>query len=288
VIVVMRKVKAALRLSRPFTLVAPAVGGLLFSFMGYMRSGGPIWKIPLTAFILAVANYASNVINQIYDREIDRINKPYRPIPAGEMTVDEASSLAILLTISALAMGFSLIGTAFGIILSVIMLFAWIYSSPPLRLRQRLLWSNLAIATPRGALGILAAYSSYSDPLADHGLLVFALGMAVYVFGGNTFKDIPDEPGDRALGVRNFVTVYGSRTAVRIALALMAASALPVCAVSGPYSLPFMAVIVSSWIFAAKRPDVRAGTENTVLWTLFYIGMVAAFISFFASRASWP
>ncbi|MEM3951808.1 MAG: UbiA family prenyltransferase [Nitrososphaerota archaeon] len=194
------KLKAYLKLSRPFTLLAPIFGGLIFSYLGYLETGGPRCRILLTPLILALANYVSNVINQIYDRDIDRVNKPYRPIPSGEVSVDGAFSLAILLTLIVLSVSY-LINSLFGLLLSIIMAFAWMYSAPPLRLRSKLFWSNIALAAPRGALGILTAYASYANPFEDMRLLVFSLGLAVYVFGGNTFKDFPDEVGDRMFGV---------------------------------------------------------------------------------------
>lgn len=280
------KAKAVLELSRPFTLLAPLVGGLAFSYLGYALAGGDPWKIPAAAFALVLANYTSNVINQIYDRDIDAVNKPNRPIPSGRISVDEASSLAIALTIAVMSISYAAVGTAFGALVSVIMLFAWLYSSPPLRLRARLLWSNLAIATPRGALGILAAYSSYANPLGDAKLLLFALGMAVYVFGGNTFKDFPDEAGDRMHGVRNFVTVYGREKAAKIASALSAASIAPI-ALSlerAALALPFAALVCAQAVAALKMPRARAGTENTAAWTLFYLGMAAAFASYLIDR----
>ena len=281
-----QKIKAALKLSRPFTLLAPAVGGLLFSYIGFMHNPGPIYKVFIAALILVFANYTSNVINQIYDREIDKINKPYRPIPAGEISVDEAFSLAILLTIATLSLAYTLIGSLFGILLSIILAFAWMYSAPPLRLRSRLLLSNLALATPRGALGILTAYSAYANPFENHSLLLLALGMAVYVFGGNTFKDIPDEEGDKKCGVRNFVTVYGRKTAIQISLTYVALSyPFILASLNNPiYSLPFAGTIIAMLFFAMKHPYLKTKTENTILWTLFYLGMIAGFLSFFISQ----
>ncbi|MCD6137147.1 MAG: UbiA family prenyltransferase [Deltaproteobacteria bacterium] len=275
------KAKAVIRLSRPFTLLAPAAGGLLFSYLGYLDNPGNPIKIILTPLILVLANYTSNVINQIYDREIDKINKPYRPIPAGEITVDEANSLAIILTLTTLTLAYTLINKLFGILLTIILLFAWIYSAPPLRLRARLFWGNLAIATPRGGLGIITAYSSYANPLNNTSLLIFALGMAIYVFGANTFKDFPDEKGDKICGVRNFVTVYGREYAMRIAQIITIISYLVfIRVIDILIMLPSIALLVAMQYYAEKNPELKTKTENTIMWTLFYINMAALFTSY--------
>ncbi|MEM1557415.1 MAG: UbiA family prenyltransferase [Thermoproteota archaeon] len=280
------KLKAYLKLSRPFTLLAPIFGGLVFSYLGYLEVGGPRCRILLTPLILALVNYTSNVINQIYDRDIDKVNKPYRPIPSGEVSVDGALSLAILLTIIVIGVSY-FVNNLFGLLLSIIMVFAWMYSAPPLRLRSRLFWSNIALAAPRGALGILTAYASYANPFNNVPLLVFSLGVAVYVFGGNTFKDFPDEVGDRMFGVRNFVTVYGRRRAFRIAVISILLSSILFLYSMGVniYTLPTLSILYTSFIlFGLKNPELKTKTENTVMWTIFYVGMLALFILYLVSR----
>lgn len=276
------KIVSALRLSRPFTLIAPLVGGLTFSYLGYLDSGSiDPSKILLTAIVFVLANYASNVINQIYDRDIDAINKPYRPIPSGKISVDEASSIAILLTIATISIAYVFVGTLFGSMLSVIMIFSWLYSSPPLRLRSRLFWSNLSLAAPRGALGILTAYASYSNPFENPRLLMFSLGMAVYVFGGNTFKDFHDENGDRMCGVRNFVTVYGRKKAMMISNISIVASLIPIFLSTSFANILLVSPMVMMMIyFSLKNPEMKAGTENTIIWAVFYLCMTVLFLGY--------
>ena len=95
-----RKLGAYLELIRPFTLLAPIFGGL----------GGSLLALTVQDFVgfdwgtliygvstLVLLNAASNCMNASYDAHIDGINKPYRPIPRGLVTSDEASSLAFLL-----------------------------------------------------------------------------------------------------------------------------------------------------------------------------------------------
>jgi 4-hydroxybenzoate polyprenyltransferase len=108
------KVYSLLVLLRPFTLLAPFIGvisgGILaLAYYGqlsapYIAAAPPFlrWDIPGTelffsAVTFAGANAASNVINQVYDADIDRINKPYRPIPSNAITVNEAMTLGWLL-----------------------------------------------------------------------------------------------------------------------------------------------------------------------------------------------
>ncbi len=85
-----------LEFSRPFTLVAPALGffsGGLTAIGAAPREAwsGELLLYPLMgALMAAVLNAASNALNQIYDLEIDRVNKPKRPLPSGRLSLREA------------------------------------------------------------------------------------------------------------------------------------------------------------------------------------------------------
>ncbi|MEM2941462.1 MAG: UbiA family prenyltransferase [Thermoproteota archaeon] len=206
-----------LELSRPYTLLAPAVGGFVFSWWGSLDSGSSFSaafpKILLVCMTLAMANYVGNVINQVFDREIDSDSpaKRNRPIPSGRVSVDGAMSFAWVLTLSSASFSFVLIGSFYGILFSTILIFTWLYSSPPLRLRSKLFLSNLSIAFPRGGLGVLTAYSSFNNPLSNQYLLMVSLTLGVFVFFTNTLKDFEDKEVDARYGVRNFVTVFGDK-----------------------------------------------------------------------------
>ena len=81
-----------LEFSRPFTLVAPALGFASGAATGIGAAPHEPWSSALIVYPLigltmaAVLNAASNALNQIYDLEIDRINKPKRPLPSGRLS----------------------------------------------------------------------------------------------------------------------------------------------------------------------------------------------------------
>src|SRR6476646_629467 len=97
-----------LELSRPFTLVAPALG---FA-SGAATAAGAVPReafsrdlilFPLIGLLMAaVLNAASNALNQIYDLEIDRINKPRRPLPSGRLSSREAWTFTLATYVVAL------------------------------------------------------------------------------------------------------------------------------------------------------------------------------------------
>ena len=96
---------AYLALIRPFTLLAPFFGGVTGGLTALAYTGNlsfDFWTLlPLVlgGLALVVLNSASNAFNQIYDVEIDRINKPYRPLPAGQLSNREALVFSLVLYI---------------------------------------------------------------------------------------------------------------------------------------------------------------------------------------------
>lgn len=201
------KAKNYYRLFRPETLVAPILGAVFFGWMG-LGSVEFRWEIIVSALILAMANASSNIINQVFDAEIDKVNRPKRPIPMQLVSKNEALSVGVLLYGTTLILAFSLLNTTYALFIALILLFTWVYSAPP-RLRDKFIVNNFAVGTPRGALGILAAYSLFGDPFTPH-VLYMALVLGIFVFFGNISKDFRDVRGDKQFGVRNFVTVCNS------------------------------------------------------------------------------
>src|SRR5437773_8762923 len=89
-------IRAFVDLARPFTLVAPALGFV----SGAATAIGAFPREPWTSALLvspaigslmaAVLNAGNNALNQIYDLDIDRVNKPKRPLPSGRLTIGQA------------------------------------------------------------------------------------------------------------------------------------------------------------------------------------------------------
>lgn len=268
------KMEPYFRLLRPATLVPPLCGGLLFGLMGIKVSGLPLNSEVislgfLSGFLLACTNGISNIMNQIHDRDIDKLlhHKRNRPIPSGDVSIDNALSIAIVLIVILLSLAWFFFPPFYGAVLSVILAFSWMYNSPPLRLKTRLFWSNLAIATPRGALGIIVAYSAFADPL-DSRILVPALALAIYVFGVNTFKDYEDCEADKKMGISNFCTVYGKEKASKIVLpflyvpffVFLLRNATPIL------SLPLSVVMT---VIIKRNPELEG--KGVLMWKLFYL-----------------
>ncbi len=87
------KIRAYIDLGRPFTLVAPALGFISGALTAVGAAPREAWAPSLLvapiigAAMAALLNAGNNALNQIYDLDIDRVNKPKRPLPSGRLTI---------------------------------------------------------------------------------------------------------------------------------------------------------------------------------------------------------
>lgn len=277
-------IKILLKLFRPSTLVAPAVGGLLMSLLAIHTADIHITyyillKIAIVLSMLAMANAAGNIINHVvdsYDTDIYNPAKRNRPIASGQVDRLVAISMAVYIFGFTLILSYALFPLLPALIMTVILFLSWAYSAPP-RFKKYYILSNLSIGTPRGSLGVLVAYSFFAYP--DIKVMVFSFILGVFVFGVNTTKDLGDEDPDRKAGIRNFVTVLGGERAKRyiiIPFLYIPFGIWAIYLIIMPYwqgLLLFLALVFSIWIhISLKRPD-NGKMENNSTWYLFYAEM---------------
>jgi 4-hydroxybenzoate polyprenyltransferase len=107
---VMHKIKAFYKLSRPLTtlsgLTAVAMGG-------YVAGTGEWVNVCLAILSTLFISAAANAWNDYLDIEIDKINQPHRPLPAGHLTLQEALLFAVSTTFIALFIALWISPTAF-------------------------------------------------------------------------------------------------------------------------------------------------------------------------------
>jgi 4-hydroxybenzoate polyprenyltransferase len=126
------KLTAYFQLIRPFTLMAPLLAG----FFGVLSIVTDFYLAIYVGLTLAACQAVGQIINQYCDIELDKIIKPYRPLPAGVLTKEEALGAAWLLAIAAIARAFT-VNIQFG--LGIITLF--FIAFPPLVHEESTLFS---------------------------------------------------------------------------------------------------------------------------------------------------
>ncbi len=318
--------KRYLRLARPFTLLPPLLGIVSGAVCAFGSAHNPdpsrrvTWSVVLTVALgslcASAMNAASNIVNQIADLEIDRKNKPERPLVTGEVSIGRASWVAAVLYVLAIVPTWIVVpypyesfGQRFGAPVALHAAFfiyclgalaTFIYSFPGFgRTKRHWLAANVTIAIPRGGLLKVAGWAFVASVAVWEAWAIGGI-FALFLLGAMSTKDFSDMEGDRAHGCITLPIRFGVRKAAKM--------------IAPFFVLPWLLIPVFAWLpdpgdpsealltgnrpllvvlgfllagwgaYAARlllrNPDELASTENHPAWTHMYLLMMAAQVGF--------
>jgi chlorophyll synthase len=282
--------KAVFEFLHPITWFPP-----MWAFTcGVVSSGQPIlaqWWLLLAGIILAgpLVCAASQAVNDWYDRHVDAINEPDRPIPSGRVPGNWGFYLAVLWTVISLLMALVL-GTWVLIATIVGLILAWIYSAPPLRLKNNGWWGNAAVSfSYEGLAWITGAAVMMAGLLPPWPILLLAVLYSIGAHGIMTLNDFKAITGDQQLGVRSLPVQLGVMGAARLACVVMIAPQLVVIGLllgwdKIPHALAVTILVVVQGMMMLrflKDPVARATWLSAFGVSVYVTGMM---ISAFALR----
>jgi len=232
---------------------------------------------------------AANGINQIFDQEIDRINKPYRPLPAGKITLCKAWFLTILCYGISLTLAWHLNGSC-GILVTLGAAFTLIYSVPPLRTKRHWLLAGLTIAIPRGLLLTVAGWSVIGDISTTPEPWYLGSIFTLFLLGAHATKDYADLPGDRLGKCQTLPVVFGIEKSIWLISPFFIFPFLlfPLgirwkILQANPLALDFLGLFLSLWggyvLFLLLRNPFRLTQQSThPSWKHMYLMMMVAYL----------
>lgn len=271
-------VSAFIRITRPHNAVVAGLTALI----GYLIATGTLTPPSLLlAVIVALITAGGNVINDVRDVEIDRINRPDRPIPAGDISLAGARAYAAALFIGGIAIATltTTLCLAIAIINSVILI---VYA---VRLKRTPVLGNVAVAYLAGSVFL------FGGAFAGIEGLVRNLSLAAITFlatvARELLKDAEDVDGDAAGGARTLPMIVGVRKtgifAFACACGAVAVSLLPSGDWWGLFYLAGIMVVDLVIIFGAFR-GLRCTTPGCVresnATSILRAGMFAALAVF--------
>ena len=292
-----------LEFSRPFTLVAPALGFASGAATAAGAAPRESWSPDLLLYpfigltMAAVLNAASNALNQIYDLDIDRINKPKRPLPSGRLSLKNAWTFTLVTYAIALVLAWFVQPAGrhecFWIVLTATII-TILYSAPPFRTKRLGIWANVTIAIPRGVLLKVAGWSAVKTIVGVEPWFIGAI-FGLFLLGASTTKDFADMDGDARGGCRTLPIIYGVQRAawmispsfvvpfvmIAIGTYLRILTGTPALL----YTLSVVMTIYGTYVcyLMLRRPQDLAVEENHVSWAHMYRMMFVAQIGFAAS-----
>jgi chlorophyll/bacteriochlorophyll a synthase len=279
-----------LELLKPITWFAP-----MWAFMcGLVSSGfyisGQSWPLLVAGVLLSgpLVCGTSQAVNDWFDRHVDAINEPQRPIPSGRIPGRWGLYIAISWTLLSLAVSTLLGRWGFAAALFGLAL-AWAYSAPPLRLKQNGWWGNAACGLCYEGLAWFTGAVVMTGTLPDWRITALAALYSAGAHGIMTLNDFKSVEGDRQMGVRSLPVQLGIDRAVRLACVVMAVPQAIVVAMLLSWDKPVHAGIVALLLIAQfglmsrllKDPRGLAPWYGATGVTLYVLGML---VSAFAVR----
>jgi len=310
--------KSYIALARPFTLLPPLLGIISGAVCAWGSAHNPDPSRALSASVIltsvlgsacaALLNAANNTLNQIYDLEIDRINKPKRPLPAGDLTLRQAwiftwimFAIGLLPTWLVVPYPFTTWSAKFFapiaqhecfFIYFAAFISTFVYSVPAFgRTKAHPIGANVTIAIPRGCLLKVAGWTMVARATTLEPWFIGSIFM-FFLLGAASTKDFSDMKGDAAGGVRTLPIVLGVRRAAYTIAPFFVVPWLlmPIGAWWGILTGNHIALVVLGLLLAlwgaytlwliVRNPDELTATENHPSWRHMYLMMMAAQIGF--------
>lgn len=279
-----------LELLKPITWFPPmwALG------CGIVSSGvspGQRWPLIAAGVLLAgpMVCGTSQAVNDWYDRHVDAINEPNRPIPSGRIPGRWGLYIAIIWTALSLLLATTL--GIWGFAAAIVgLVLAWAYSAPPIRLKQNGWWGNAACGLCYEGLPWFTGAAVMSASMPDGRIVVIALLYSVGAHGIMTLNDFKSVEGDRRMGIDSLPVLLGVGKAARFACLAMAVPQVAVVGLLLKWDLPLYAAAVGALLIGQlflmahflKSPRQRAPWYNGTGISCYVVGML---ISAFALAA---
>lgn len=272
---------------KPVTWFAPAWAFLC----GSIASNSVTWSLDnlgrvALGMLLAgpVLCGLSQVINEWFDRDVDAVNEPQRPIPSGRVSARQVFVTIAALSVIAIGLGLYL-GAQVALLTGIGMILAVLYSVPPVRAKRNGWFGNTLVGFSYEGLPWIAGsvtFAALSWPSAAMAAM-FSFG-TIGIMAVNDFKSMA---GDRQFGIRTLPVMYGAWGAAWLIILIMATAQLYVVVLFASWGNWIAAgVIVAALLgqLPLQRSFLRDPVANAIKFSagasgLFVLGMLVAAIA---------
>lgn len=267
--------KAFLEILRPFNCIMASAAAII----GLAIAGG---FDPGTSALIFMAVFlvtgAGNAVNDYYDREIDAVNRPARPIPSGRISPAAALKYSLVLFAAGCAAA-GLVNQICLVLAGFNSLLLFLYAR---NLKAVPLAGNVCVSYLTGS-AFLFGGAAFGLTGINLDLIPFSLSFLA-TMSREIAKDIEDTEGDRQGGALTLPILAGERVSAMLASAfLLAAMALSYFA---PFGTAYLVMVaVADIFFLASIPKILKGDASGSQRTL-KMGMAVALLAFAAAALS--
>jgi len=281
--------RSFLELLKPVTWFAP-----MWAFgCGVVSAGVPIldrWWLLVGGMLLAgpLVCGTSQAVNDWFDRHVDAINEPARPIPSGRIPGRWGLYIGLIWSALSLLVA-ALLGVWVLVATGVALVLAWAYSMPPLRLKQNGWWGNAAVGFSYEGIAWFTGAAAILSGFPGGPIVILAVLYSLGAHGIMTLNDFKAVDGDRRMGIASLPAKLGTDTAARVACIVMTLPQLGVIGLLLIWGRPYHAAAVVLllalqmvlMVSLVEQPRERAPWYNATGTSLYVIGML---VSAFAVR----
>lgn len=277
------KLLGLIRIIRP---ELPASAGICI-VVGQVIALGGLPSPLITGLGFALGFFLSSsamIFNDYFDLEVDRVNAPQRPLPAGLLTPSEAAAAGAVTAVIALTIAVLLGPVEFALSLGLWIL-GFLYNW---KLKSAGVWGNLIVSTNVGMTLILGGISvgQVGSPLVwILGLVAFCFDLAEEIAG-----DAMDMDGDQKRASKSLALVHGKTAALRVSAApftlVIALTLAPVLiGETGPgYILPMVMMDGLIVVFTARLLKSRTPQEGRKAMRVLYLGATLGLVALMVGR----
>jgi chlorophyll synthase len=278
------KPRDVLQLLKPITWFPP-----MWAFMcGAVSSGAGLegrWWLVAGGMLLAgpLVCGTSQAVNDWFDRHVDAINEPDRPIPSGRIPGRWGLYIAILATLISAGVAWLLGPIVFGAAL-IGLAFGWAYSAPPLRFKASGMLGPLVCAFTYEGLSWFTGAAVMLGALPRVEVVIVLIMYSLGAHGIMVLNDFKAIEGDRQAGLSSLPVTMGVEDAARFACTTMAVGQIVVLLLLLIWGYVISALIVTAALVGQiaamprliRDPTGQAPWYNGVGVTLYVLGMLAA------------
>jgi homogentisate phytyltransferase/homogentisate geranylgeranyltransferase len=262
------------RFSRPHTLIGTSLSIVaLYVIADSLQRASNLVDLLWTLLAGACVNVFIVGINQVEDVEIDRVNKPWLPIAAGDLSLDAAKRIVAVAAIAPLVMAATQ-GVVEVVAVGVALAIGWAYSSPPLRLKRYPALAAGSITFVRSLVVNLGVWLHVAGTPVAAGVWALTAVTIPFSFAIAVLKDVPDIEGDRHFGIKTFSVRLGPRPVLWLGVGALTVAGVGM-AIAGPLLLDDAnaAVIVAGQLVGIAvlwRWALRVDPTDPAVFSGFY------------------